>query len=355
MVPNDYSTFDFKVSSKGLSWVDLMYQKFEAICVEVDKNPSLLIQETTKYVENQMSAVGVNVQKFCTEFIEDILPPTPEVDIKCVPSNTPAKLGEDFELFEKSKQELGNIQTPNSESLVSPLAYQEETFDLPTSNAMKQLAIPSVQEEAASANSIQNDGAENNHMGHHCEDDVCEDISVDVQSLQETTGVGKIAGHSINQKNAPLQLDSILLADRTGVEGLADEGQNGNTRLAGRIQLNSGSSTEDVSFKKIGKLEVNLGEVENGKQKESGGDGERVLSVVEPFITSPPSCSKEEQFHEPLVLTEIEKEQSAYWYENKYVDRQYRIDTSSSNSFVDVLYVDKYTGGENCDSDWELL
>lgn len=35
-----------------------------------------LVQETSKYVENQMNVVGTSVKKICAELIQDFLPPT---------------------------------------------------------------------------------------------------------------------------------------------------------------------------------------------------------------------------------------------------------------------------------------
>ncbi|KAJ7530108.1 hypothetical protein O6H91_15G079500 [Diphasiastrum complanatum] len=62
--------------TKDMSLMDRMCLKLEAICLEADKNPSLLLQEATKYVENHMSTVGSNMKKLCSEIIRDLLPPT---------------------------------------------------------------------------------------------------------------------------------------------------------------------------------------------------------------------------------------------------------------------------------------
>jgi hypothetical protein len=44
MGPKNEVIIHTNVHTKELSWIDRMYQKLEDICVEVDKNPSLLIQ-----------------------------------------------------------------------------------------------------------------------------------------------------------------------------------------------------------------------------------------------------------------------------------------------------------------------
>jgi hypothetical protein len=58
------------------------------------------VEETTKYVENQVSLVGTNVLNFFAEVIQDILPPAPEVAIKSLASDISIDFVEEFELFE---------------------------------------------------------------------------------------------------------------------------------------------------------------------------------------------------------------------------------------------------------------
>ncbi|EFJ14513.1 hypothetical protein SELMODRAFT_445872 [Selaginella moellendorffii] len=60
--------------SKEASFMDRMYMKIEAICVEADKNPSLLFQEAGKYFETQVSTAGATMRKVCSELIRDLLP-----------------------------------------------------------------------------------------------------------------------------------------------------------------------------------------------------------------------------------------------------------------------------------------
>ena len=44
MGPKAEAVIHPNIPTKELSWIDRMYQKLEDICVEVDRNPSLLIQ-----------------------------------------------------------------------------------------------------------------------------------------------------------------------------------------------------------------------------------------------------------------------------------------------------------------------
>ncbi|PIA27300.1 hypothetical protein AQUCO_08100027v1 [Aquilegia coerulea] len=62
---------DFKV--QGISWVGNVYQKFEAMCLEVE---DVVCQETAKYVESQVQTVGSSVKKFYAEVLQDLLPPS---------------------------------------------------------------------------------------------------------------------------------------------------------------------------------------------------------------------------------------------------------------------------------------
>ncbi|KAJ0434674.1 hypothetical protein HanPI659440_Chr17g0690231 [Helianthus annuus] len=58
---------------KGIAWVGHIYQKFEAMCLEVEEAMS---QETAKYVENQVQTVGAGMKRFCSDVMQDLLPPS---------------------------------------------------------------------------------------------------------------------------------------------------------------------------------------------------------------------------------------------------------------------------------------
>lgn len=55
----------------GISWVGNIYQKFEAMCLEVEE---AMYQDTAKYVENQVQTVGASVKKFYSEVMQDLVP-----------------------------------------------------------------------------------------------------------------------------------------------------------------------------------------------------------------------------------------------------------------------------------------
>ncbi|KAF8043398.1 hypothetical protein BT93_A1663 [Corymbia citriodora subsp. variegata] len=58
---------------KGITWVGNIYQKFEAMCLEVEE---IMYQDTVKFVENQVQTVGASVKKFYSEVVEDVIPPS---------------------------------------------------------------------------------------------------------------------------------------------------------------------------------------------------------------------------------------------------------------------------------------
>ncbi|XP_038898348.1 uncharacterized protein LOC120086024 isoform X2 [Benincasa hispida] len=57
---------------KGISWVGNMFQKFEAVCQEVD---NIINQDKVKYVENQVSSASANVKRLYSDVVQGLLPP----------------------------------------------------------------------------------------------------------------------------------------------------------------------------------------------------------------------------------------------------------------------------------------
>ncbi|XP_022857180.1 uncharacterized protein LOC111378242 [Olea europaea var. sylvestris] len=56
---------------KGITWAGNIYQKFEAMCLEVE---DVMVQDTVKYMENQVQKAGVSVKKFYSEVLQDLIP-----------------------------------------------------------------------------------------------------------------------------------------------------------------------------------------------------------------------------------------------------------------------------------------
>ncbi|KAA3478038.1 inner centromere protein A isoform X1 [Gossypium australe] len=69
---------------KGIVWVGNIYQRFEALCLEMDDMVCQVLftihpfaVETFQYVEDQLQTVGANVRQFCTELMQEVLPSSP--------------------------------------------------------------------------------------------------------------------------------------------------------------------------------------------------------------------------------------------------------------------------------------
>lgn len=361
MVPKSSSPIFLKVSSKGLCWIDLMYQKFEAICEEVDKDHTLLMQETTKYVENQMSAVGTNVQKFFADFMEDIMPPAPEIDIKCLSLKGSVDCTENCKLSEQSEPEKENIQAENSQYPDSPLRHHEAVFEMTASDTADtaiQLGSPNPQEENISAKSISQKPTQKKTMDCDIEVDPSGDQFEDKRTLQETICLYENAEHLVWQAIPLVKFESMLLADRTDdaeIESPAEQAGVGSLDNACKIQLGGSPSPGDRYIKEKRTLKENFEETATDKLDNLNGDGERFLSVVEPSIANTPSCSKEGDLKECLSVEVNEKEQTAYWYEKEYVQTQDGIDESFSSHLVDVAVTNECPSAEISDSDWEVL
>ncbi|KAJ4903327.1 Uncharacterized protein Rs2_17278 [Raphanus sativus] len=58
---------------KGITWVGHVYQKFEAMSLEVEE---IIVQDTAKYVENQVQ-LGNSVKRFCSDVVQDLRPDEP--------------------------------------------------------------------------------------------------------------------------------------------------------------------------------------------------------------------------------------------------------------------------------------
>eukprot|EP00268_Persea_americana_P000983 TRINITY_DN102966_c0_g1_i1.p1 TRINITY_DN102966_c0_g1~~TRINITY_DN102966_c0_g1_i1.p1 ORF type:complete len:351 (+),score=80.36 TRINITY_DN102966_c0_g1_i1:395-1447(+) len=92
--------FNMDFKSDGISWVGNIYQKFEAICQEVD---GIMIQEKAKYIESQMQTGCDNVRKFCAEVMQDLLLPAAACDVKGPVSDLSLVYDVDVGMCKKSK------------------------------------------------------------------------------------------------------------------------------------------------------------------------------------------------------------------------------------------------------------
>ncbi|XP_048232458.1 uncharacterized protein LOC8264205 isoform X3 [Ricinus communis] len=85
---------------KGISWVGNIYQKFEAMCLEVEE---VMYQDTVKYVENQVQTVGSSVKRFYSDVMQDLLPPSSVDAAKGAGVDVPLELYADLGIYMKPK------------------------------------------------------------------------------------------------------------------------------------------------------------------------------------------------------------------------------------------------------------
>lgn len=88
---------------KGLTWVGNIYQKFEAMCLEVEE---VMYQDTVKYVEDQVHTVGASVKKFYSDVMQDFLPPSSIDPVKLSPIDLSLNPYGDFCICKKPKASI---------------------------------------------------------------------------------------------------------------------------------------------------------------------------------------------------------------------------------------------------------
>ncbi|CAN7006562.1 hypothetical protein IGI04_010204 [Brassica rapa subsp. trilocularis] len=67
---------------KGIAWVENVYQRFEAMCLELE---DVIVQDTAKYVESQVQTVGNSMKQFYSDVVQDLLPDDSVVSEKPLP------------------------------------------------------------------------------------------------------------------------------------------------------------------------------------------------------------------------------------------------------------------------------
>ncbi|XP_022864709.1 uncharacterized protein LOC111384634 isoform X1 [Olea europaea var. sylvestris] len=90
---------------KGLAWADNVYEKFEAMCLEVEE---VMRQDTVKYVENQVQKVGINVKKLYSEIMQDLLPLSGVDPVKVAAGDVSLSPCAHLDMNEKPKAMLEN-------------------------------------------------------------------------------------------------------------------------------------------------------------------------------------------------------------------------------------------------------
>lgn len=93
----------FIMDFKGITWVGNVYQKFEAMCLEVEE---AVCQDTVKFVENQAQTVGSSVKKFYSDVMQDLLPPSSIDPVKLAAADLSLNPYADFGIYKKPKASI---------------------------------------------------------------------------------------------------------------------------------------------------------------------------------------------------------------------------------------------------------
>lgn len=91
------------VDLKGIAWVGNVYQKFEAMCLEVEET---MYQETAKYVENQVQTMGASMKRFYSDVMQDLHPPSSTDPVKVAGADLLLNTYTDFGILKKPKENV---------------------------------------------------------------------------------------------------------------------------------------------------------------------------------------------------------------------------------------------------------
>lgn len=385
-----------RVPVKQLSWIDRMYLKLENICVEVDKKPSLLLQETSKYMESQMNVVGTNVRKLCAELIQDLLPPpilSPEMAVKKPESAILCTF--DYVASEKPKQKESwekvlEVQAKglNSDTSGPTSAPEDHSSSSATcmDNIVKGLSTDTsaLEDHSSSLSTLM----ENIKEGGGSEID-CNGLG-EVTTLWEGTGkVSELDEHPSRLEETAIQSDVIdeeagmLMESESGSEiesnGLGETTTQleGNVRCSDLYAHTSGLGDYTIRSLVMGEESDNVMEQSMAicafdfmaqpwlKGAEPTVEGEMLVMRSDPKSTygfnagCVASCFKEKDHlvRNPTGQLDEEQEQLAQWFVSEDQRKLYRFGNSTYVSSFDLFDGDLQTQGtlEDFESDWELV
>ncbi|XP_010277757.1 PREDICTED: uncharacterized protein LOC104612134 isoform X3 [Nelumbo nucifera] len=118
--------FNMDLNCKGITWVGNIYQRVEAICMEVE---GIITQEALQFVEDQVESVGVSVKKFCAEVMQDLHPPSTEDPVKGG-NDLDMKQNADDEIHSKSKEDSLKDPIREKQSVLKELMTLKKLDDV---------------------------------------------------------------------------------------------------------------------------------------------------------------------------------------------------------------------------------
>ncbi|KAL8131406.1 uncharacterized protein LOC141711583 isoform X2 [Apium graveolens] len=107
---------------RGASWVGDIYQKFEAMCMEVEET---ICEDAVKFVESQVHSVGSNMKKFYTDVMQDLASPDSAAPVKLPVANLPLDSHADAKIDEDKKAS----NNKNSNKVVNLFTNDHKVID----------------------------------------------------------------------------------------------------------------------------------------------------------------------------------------------------------------------------------
>lgn len=209
---------------KGIAWAGSFYQKLESVCQEVD---GFVSKDTVKYVENQLQNMGGSVKKFCSDVVQDVLPPLVE-PVRREAEAVALKSNAASSSYLKSmiSDEENQLDTIIKQLHVEPNAVSLAKNELPDAscrlqivNHIKPISIDSL-EEAENESSVENidNDLTNENPKRGPEENVMEDLALEgleaISSGDKESFEASLSGEfkDDNNENALAVLADVSLA-----------------------------------------------------------------------------------------------------------------------------------------------
>ncbi|XP_058208633.1 uncharacterized protein LOC131321738 isoform X2 [Rhododendron vialii] len=338
------------MEAKGITWVEDIYHKFEAMCLEVEE---VVCEDTVKYVENQVQTVGATVKKFYSDVIQDLVPP---LDLIELPS---------ADLSLNQCGDFGVYKTPEA-SINAPMCH-EIADNHESCDQISRTSYP---------DTIGDMGGDMRVGETFCNDAVHSSVSIADSSIENPTDMILPVEP---RETKETELRSSYSIDRPG--GVSAE-SNGTCKNSGGIfleELNAGGDplNEDDRASCRGRsgewdsnsnMIDNCGSVEIGidtiKQIEHSKLEETCILVDRDQLRLNPSRQDKPRSYKKKIRKAFLSKSSARKHEYEQLAAQYENVETGSNHIVVESMMPTLSGDANksnlpahdfCESEWELL
>ncbi|XP_031491099.1 uncharacterized protein LOC116258111 [Nymphaea colorata] len=362
--------------SRGIAWVDNMYQKLEVMCKGVDENKFL--QETSKFVENQVQSVGVNVRKFCAEFVHELLTSPSDCQVKIGPlTDLSLTYGEVIENHGKMKEGLEKF-CPLDDELPEPKELQDGSDfgeDLQDDSSLdgNQVNFSS----GGACDEAQNDAPSQPQVrcGHNSEGgndpdqpldaSQCSNLVQDCPLLRSSTPLDRLFEKDTSQgnaSNAVVASSSSKAGTSTSpsVEHMVDVASDNTKRQQQSVLPQDFQLSADSEFTVI-PASIDGDEATECNQKtgvrkflsfRASENGKRLAQRSAKVVHTASVSTDKTCLHKSAE--DDDYEQVAYWYVNIDSESKHSKGISPIN-LVDDNHMRRSVSVDNCESDWEFL